>query len=280
MIVRYGVSSTFRHGFLSMKNLITWIAVVLVLAGVAAIFYYRWYSKAPEPQVQAPPIEAKPVPETETKPQILNPIAETRGAKPLPALNESDMAVRESLSGLVGLKALAEFFNLDDIIRRIVATVDNLPREKVALRLMPVKPVAGKFLAAGEEDNFVLNPDNYSRYTPYLRLTEAVNTKKLVTVYVHFYPLFQKAYIDLGYPSGYFNDRLVEVIDHLLAAPDVQGPVKLVRPRVMYQFVNPELEALSAGQKILVRMGSENAAKAKAKLKEIRHELTKQDLKP
>ena len=201
-----------------MKNPIRWVAVILVLAGVAAIVYYRWYSQAPQPQPQPPaPAETKPEPETKAKPQIQYPIAESGEAKILPVLSESDAAVQEALAGLVGQKALAEFFYLDGIIRRIVATVDNLPREKVAQRLMPVKPVAGKFLVTGKEENFVLNTANYSRYAPYVRLAEAVNVKKLVAVYVHFYPLFQQAYKDLGYPSGYFNDRLVEVIDHLLA---------------------------------------------------------------
>jgi hypothetical protein len=41
----------------------------------------------------------------------------------------------------------------------------------------------------------------------------------------------------------------------------------------MYEFDDPELEDLSAGQKLLVRMGPENAAVLKAKLREIRREL-------
>jgi len=263
-----------------MKNPIRWVAVVLVLAGVAALAYYRWYSQAPQPQPQPPAsADTKPAPETKAEPKIQYPIAEPKEAKPLPALGESDAAMQESLAELFGQKAFAEFFYLNDIIRRIVATVDNLPREKVAQRVMPVKPVAKKFLVTGEGDKFVLNPANYSRYAPYVRLTEAVSVKKLVAVYVHFYALFQQAYKDLGYPTGYFNDRLVQVIDHMLAAPDVKGPIKLVQPKVFYEFANPELEALSAGQKIMVRMGAENAATIKAKLKEIRRELTGQELK-
>ena len=94
-----------------------------------------------------------------------------------------------------------------------------------------------------------------------------------MAVYVHFYPLFQQEYEELGYPGKYFNDRLVQVIDHLLAAPEVQGTVLLTQPKVLYQFADPKLEELSAGQKILVRMGGENAAKVKAKLREIRSAL-------
>ena len=60
----------------------------------------------------------------------------------------------------------------------------------------------------------------------------------------------------------------------MLAAPEVQGPVKLTRPKVFYQFADPELEALPAGQKILIRIGAGNATKVKAKLREIRSELT------
>jgi len=40
--------------------------------------------------------------------------------------------------------------------------------------------------------------------------------------------------------------------------------------------LNPELEARSAGQKILMRVGSENAARLKAKLRELRGELTRE----
>jgi hypothetical protein len=102
---------------------------------------------------------------------------------------------------------------------------------------------------------------------------EAVEAKRLVAAYAHFYPLFQVAYQELGYPNRYFNDRLVEAIDDLLAAPEVAAP-QLVQPKVLYQFADAELEARSAGQKILMRMGPQNAARVKAKMRSIRTELT------
>jgi hypothetical protein len=87
------------------------------------------------------------------------------------------------------------------------------------------------------------------------------------------YPLFQRAYEELGYPGKHFNDRLMEAIDDLLAAPEAAAPVKLLRPTVLYEYADPELETRSAGQKILIRMGNENASHVKAKLAEIRREL-------
>src|SRR4029450_3313423 len=98
--------------------------------------------------------------------------------------------------------------------------------------------------------------------------------QKLVALYVRFYPWFQQAYRDLGYPSGYFNDRLVDVIDLLLATPEITGPVVLVQPRVLYTFADPRLEALPAGQKMMIRMGPENTAQVKVKLRELRRALT------
>ncbi|HKE94098.1 MAG TPA: DUF3014 domain-containing protein, partial [Povalibacter sp.] len=95
-------------------------------------------------------------------------------------------------------------------------------------------------------------------------------------LYKHFYPLFQQAYTELGYPDGYFNNRLVEVIDHLLETPEVTGPIRLTQPGVLYQFADPALEERSAGQKLLIRMGSDNAAALKLKLRELRREIAKQ----
>jgi len=170
-------------------------------------------------------------------------------AKPVPPLTASDEAMRESLAGLVGKQPFGALFIPEDIVRRIVMTVDNLPRNKVATRALPVKPPNGQTLTTGEGDLMWLSQANYARYGSYVNLTRAVDARRLVAVYVHFYPLFQQAYQELGYPGRYFNDRLVEAIDDLLEAPEVQGTVKLVRPKVRYEFAAPELEDLSAGQK-------------------------------
>jgi Protein of unknown function (DUF3014) len=91
----------------------------------------------------------------------------------------------------------------------------------------------------------------------YMQLATGIDSTKLVALYIRFYPLFQQAYEDLGYPKAYFNDRVVEVIDHLLAAPEVPAQTKLVQPKVFYQFADPDLETRSAGQKILMRIGNE-----------------------
>lgn len=258
-----------------MKNTVSWLALLVVVGGIVAVSYYYWQQNLPLAPQPVPPREGQPAPEAQVPPPIRHPIEQvqpTQQAEPLPSLDESREATQDALKRLFGQKFVQEFFYVEDFVRRLVVTIDNLPRKQVPLRYVPVKLTAQRFLTTGEEDVF-LNPENYRRYTPYVRLAESVKTKQLVALYTHFYPLFQEAYEELGYPNRYFNDRLVEVIDDLLAAPEVQGPVKLVQPKVMYQFADSDLETRSAGQKILIRMGSDNAARIKAKLQDIRREL-------
>jgi len=263
-----------------MKNTMWSVVVLVILGGIAAAYYY-WQmhdTASPTPLARS---EAPPAPETKAEPAIRHPVqAAPSSGKPLPLPGESDAAMQDVLAGLFTGKLAEELFDLKEIVRRFVVTVDNLPRKKVSMRYRLFKPVLGKFLVTGEGENFLASPDNYRRYSSYVWLAEAVDTRKLVAVYVHFYPLFQQEYQNLGYPKGYFNDRLVEAIDDLLAAPDIPGRIKLVRPNVLYQFADPNLEDLSAGQKIMIRLGGENAARIKARLRDVRRELTGQVPKP
>jgi hypothetical protein len=193
-------------------------------------------------------------------------------------LAASDAPFGAAVAQLLGKKSLPGYFHPENVVRRIVATVDNLPRKQVSLRLMPVEPVAGSFVASGSGNEISIDPTNSARYNQYVSAMQAVDAKKLVDTYITFYPLFQRAYQDLGYPSGHFNDRLVEVLDDLLATPDVPAPIALARPHVLYEFADPEFEARSAGQKIMIRMGTANEKKTKTALRAIRDELTRRSI--
>jgi len=93
---------------------------------------------------------------------------------------------------------------------------------------------------------------------------------QVAAAYRHFYPLLQQAYEDLGYPGEPFHYRVIECIDDMLDAPEVGAGARLIRPKVLYEFADPGLEARSAGQKMLIRMGPENARIVKTKLRELR----------
>ncbi len=251
------------------KRWLYWAIPIVVVIGAGVAFYFARKGGEPEPapvaQTQAPAVA----------PPVQHPIdQDAAGEKPLPPLAESDSEVQDSLMGALG-RSIEQVLVPKDIIRHVVVTVDNLPRKKTAVQLWPVKPVGGELsVAPGGEPT--LSPDNAARYEPFIKIVKNSDPAQLAGVYRRFYPLFQQAYVDLGYPDGYFNDRLVEVIDHLLATPEVAGPIKLTQPGVFYQYADPSIEERSSGQKLMIRLGSDNAAIVKDKLRALRKELTKQ----
>jgi hypothetical protein len=243
---------------------------------VAAAAAYFWLQRPGEPVAPPAPPVAEAPPAAPAEPQIRFPVPGADAAQALPKLDESDSLMRDALKGLSDTPTLAEQLLFADFVRRLVATVDNIPTPRINLRLLPLLPVKtapGKFMTVTDAEGIRADPRNVERYAPYMKAVEALDSKRLVSLYVRYYPLFQQAYEELGYPKGYFNDRLMAVIDHLLAAPAAPETVRLVQPEAMYRFADPELEARSAGQKVLLRIGNANAAIVKDKLRAIRREL-------
>lgn len=236
------------------------MALAVAVAAAAVYAYYALYSSLTLPTLEAP--VAAPLPAGPEARKAVSTAPDAPPAASLPSLDNSDALMREKLVDLMGWSRFSELVLPVALVRRIVATVDNLPRETAPRRVIPLAPVPGSFA-----------PGNFGRYAPYVRVIEAIDERALVADYARAYPLFQQAYRELGFPGREFNDRLLEAIDDLLAAPEIDAPLELVRPRVQYEFASPELETRSAGQKMLLRIGADNAARVKAKLLLVRREI-------
>lgn len=240
-------------------------AVTAILAAAVVGVGVYFYANRPPATVPATPAPTATPPPAE--PAIKHPIPDATDRPPI-TLGDSDASALAELQRLFG-DAVGGIVLRENLVRRIVATVDSLPRSQTSLSVLPVKPIPGMFLAEGDETSRTIAEKNAQRYAPYVELVERADTKAIVETYIRHYPLFQEAYVELGYPKGYFNDRLIEAIDDLLAAPEIASP-PLVQPKALYLYADPDLERRSSGQKILIRMGPANAARVKAKLGEIR----------
>ncbi|MEP6959757.1 MAG: DUF3014 domain-containing protein [Nitrospirota bacterium] len=231
----------------------------------------------PTPTVPTPVVEAPP--RAASEPAITYPIesfAAPSNSKGLP------LKLETALRDLFGRKTVLTLFQLEDFARHAVVTVDYLGRPVAPARLGPLNPTGGPFAVIRQGDAETISSDNALRYTPYVLLLENVDLGQAVALYRRFYAQFQQAYEEhLGSPKRHFNDRLVEVIDLLIATPEagsaikvhlptIEGPIQPQRPWVLYEFDDPALQSLSAGQQILVRMGLVNQRRVKAKLTEIR----------
>ena len=273
-----------------------WLTGIIVfLLGLAAWYYLASTEPVVEEAAPAPiaPSPAQPEPEPEPEPEAraepafeVASEAETSAATepPLPDLADSDAQVLEVAAELVGPEPVEEYLTHENVISRVVATVNALSARQIPPVIQVMQGPGGEFAVIPDPEpesvirnalgdplpQFTLDPDNFARYTPYVEMLEQADPVQVREAYARYQELFEEAFRQLGYPKGGFEERLVVVIDELLATPEVVGPIRLVKPEAYYRFADERLERLSAGQKILLRMGPENAARVKTRLAEIR----------
>lgn len=268
-----------------------WLALVLILAGVGYYFYRQSSAPLPEP---LPAVEEETIAQTPAEPggEDVAGDAATTQAEPtqrfpvepapveqeaLPELAQSDAPLRQQLETLAGRQPVEAWLLPQHLIERIVVAINSLDGDPVPMRIRPLRHVPGLFRVIGDGAQYSFSPDNAARYAPYVKAFSAIDPDALARLYLRWYPLFQEAYAALGNPHApYFNDRLIDIIDHLLQAPDVDASEPLVRPKVLYQYLDPTLESRSWGQKILMRMGSAHAAATKRQLQRIRQAILAQ----
>lgn len=268
-------------------------ALILLLIGGGWYWWQQRSAKPPAPAavVEPPPVAVAPPPAAPAPPAIEHPIDEVpqpTAAASVPApltLDTADLVLRNALIELLGSKPVSSMLQTDDFVRRAVATVDNLGRTHAAPRLWPVAPPAGRFSLQDK----TISPANAARYDTFVGFATSVDAKRAAALYRRHYALFQRAYQELGYPQSYFNDRMVAVIDQMLATPEpatpptlhlteVKGPITpgaADRPWTRYEFDDPALQALPAGSKMLLRMGPQQAQRLKAQLRAFRAEIAR-----
>jgi hypothetical protein len=262
-------------------------ALLLTALGLGGLYWWQTRARAPQLVTQAPAepaaSAAEPASAPASVPAIRHPVDESLAASaPAPQGGDAQSQWRHALVELVGQSAVLRFVQTDDFSRRFVATVDSLARPHAAPRLWPVNPTPGRFNISGQGELRSIAPENAGRYAPMVNWLGSIDARRAAALYARMYPQLQQAYEELGYPGRYFNDRVVEVIDHLLATPepapgaplvqliDVKGTVPSTQPWLRYEFADPSMQSLSSGQRILLRVGSAHRQVLKAKLTELR----------
>lgn len=222
---------------------------------------------ADEPAPAQTPAEPEPTAALEPEPEpVLAP------EPPLPALDNSDAEVQQRLLALNWRAGLAGLFVTEEMLRNFVVQTDNIAQGQLAVGHPLLQPLEQKFTLA---DGAVmqLGEQHFARYEPYIQLLESVPAAQLLPLFNRYEPLLQQAYAELGYPDELFKNKLLAAIAVLLETPEVQYPVQLVRPSVVYQFADPMLEQLSAAQKQMIRLGPDNQKRIKAVLRQYQQAL-------
>jgi len=263
------------------------VVVVLALIAAAAAFYFL-RDDAPAASPVTTPVAIAPQVATSSSAAAVAPIVEYQApqpvvdVEPLPGLNESDNSVLAALQQLRG-EGLLQLLVPQEVLRKFVLAVNNVAEGKVIHEYRPVVSppppfIVEKFSVMVEgvaADQERVAPTNFQRYEPYVTTLALIDSDAAVAVYERFYPLLEEAFNELGLKKPNFHSVLIAAIDNILAAPDAQGDLLLVHPKVFYQYADPALEALPQTHKLMLRMGAENARSVKASLRQLRARLVK-----
>lgn len=273
------------------KSSTTMVVIVLVvLVAVAAAFFFLRDKDSGEASTQATPVAVTPQEEAPEEPPqesipetIYQPPQPIEEPKPLPGLNDSDSSVLDALRELRGESLLALIVP-QEVIRKFVMAVNGISEGKVVHEYRPVVSPPPPFLiekfAVTLEGTAVeqqrIAPGNYARYEPYVSTLALLDMDSLVAIYKRFYPLLEEAFKELGLKKSNFHSVMIAALDNILAAPDIQGDVLLIQPKVFYHYADPALEKMPQTHKLMVRMGPENARSIKASLRQLRAKLLTQ----
>lgn len=240
--------------------------LLVVVVVVAVVYGPRWYGASerspaavvpsPEAVTPAPTPRRAPMPPSTPATQV---------APALPELNASDPFVLEQLDGL----ALPQpWLDRDDLIRRLAVVIDNAARGEYPRRQLGFLAPTGKFSVIERGDRLFVDPHGYARYDGYLDVLESIEPAVFVGTIWRFEPLISTALAELGNQQS-VDEQLDSAILQIFGVPVLPEQVELVQPKVLYEYADSELEALSPLQKQVLRMGPDNVRRLQAYLERL-----------
>lgn len=257
----------------------TMIVAALVFLGVAWWLFRNELapgapSPAPEPRAEAPPVvRSDPAEPASTMSAASPPPAVTppepkppERAERVPALAESDPFVRDRLAPL-GLPE--EWVAKDQLVRRLGVLIDNATRSELPHKQLQFLRPDGAYRVVEREGRFTPDPANAARFDPLLDLLESISPTTAASLIVKIEPLLAAALRELGTQDSP-REVVLEAIDRALEAPEPPRDPVLVRPKVLYQYADPALEALPPLDKQLMRLGPRNHARMRTYLTGLR----------
>jgi hypothetical protein len=242
-----------------------WIAFGVMLLVVGAVFGYSWLRR-PRPTAPVSPGVSVDHADISLKPSA----AVLEGDRiPLPPLPESDPLVRELVVKLSSHPQVLAWLTTKGLIENVAVVILNISEEQTPIAHIQRLAPRARFKVKNVRDGVYLDPVSYQRYDEYAAAIGGLDPIGTARLYLTLKPRILDAYRTLGHPEDDFNPVLERAIAVLLAVPVVDGDIPLREKIISYEFVNQELELLSAPQKQLLRMGPANIRIVQGKLREI-----------
>lgn len=243
------------------------LALLALLA--VGFFAYRWLARE-TPAVAPAPELAEPIPEPASPDaRAEEPSAPEAPLEPLPSLDASDAWLRAEAAPLSTSPLFAGWLASGDLLRRFVASVDNVADGESPRAHLPFLAPREPFRVVTRAGRTVTDPRSFARFDAVAEAVASLDAERCAALYRRAKPLLEEAFRALGPGDERFDDRLARGVRGLLETPVPAGDEELVRPKVFFEYADPELESLDPAQKHLLRMGPANVRRVQAKLREL-----------
>ncbi len=225
-----------------------WILAAVLIAA-AAIGAYIVFGHRPSAPV--PAVERAQTPKPENRP-----LGGDAAPIVLPPLNETDALVRELVKKISSHSRVAAWLATNDLIRSFTIAVTNIAEGKTPARQLPMLRPSSGFRVLERGGDLTIDPRSYERYDALAAAAASMDADGSARLYATLKPRIEEAARELGVSP--FDRTLERTIVLLLSTPVVDGPIRLEPRGIGYGFADPKLEALTGGQKQLLRMGPRN----------------------
>jgi hypothetical protein len=227
------------------KNSKTWLGTVLVLLAIGAGIWFWEMKHGPVPE-QTPVVEATP-PTVTPPPQV--------------SLSEGEELLKSLAKELSD--QLQPWLNESELLRRVVAATQQISNGESPRAVLGFLQPPGDYAVVVERKKkkvvrITPDPKGYARYDGFAATVTSIDAQRAAEVYGKLKPFAEAAYAEIGRPGTTFDATLRTAIANLRAAPIPEGAPELREKSVLYEYVDPKLEALSPAQKHLLRMGPKN----------------------
>lgn len=234
------------------------VGVLLVALGAAYMFLRRAPSEPSVPAAVSQPAAEPPARQGEPGEQIV-----------LPPLDDTDALVRQLVDRLSSHPTVAAWLTTDGLILNFVVVTSRIANGQTPVaELRSLGPTPPFRIRRSGDDRFV-DPSSYRRYDRHAAAVSSLDARGTARLYATLKPRIDEAYGRLGYRNADFDPVLERAIVELLNVPVVEGDIELVPHGTVYGFADDRLQAMSAAQKQLFRMGPQNVRTIQGKLREI-----------
>ena len=238
-----------------------WTLGAVAALVLALVFWFRYLSAPPHqtaPAARAPLARPTTAQGPEPGDRIL-----------LPPLDQTDALVRQLVGQLSSHPTVAAWLTTDGLILNFALVTRRISDGQSPVpELRPLGPVRA-FQPRSQRGALFIDPSSYRRYDRYAEAVSALDARGTARLYATLKPRIFEAHRRMAPPTGDFDPVLEGAIVELLKVPVVQGDIELAPSGIVYSFVDPKLEELSAAQKNLLRMGPQNIQAVQKKLREI-----------